>query len=113
MAAARTMFEKIWQRHVVVDRDDGYTLLYIDRHLMHDGSAAGFAKLRERNMKLRRPDRGFATPDHYVRSDSRAVGDIADPHHRKLVEQLDLGAMNQEDPTLRDQVGDKLNLFRR
>ena len=88
MAAARTMFEKIWQRHVVVDRDDGYTLLYIDRHLMHDGSAAGFAKLRERNMKLRRPDRGFATPDHYVRSDSRAVGDIADPHHRKLVEQI-------------------------
>ncbi len=86
MAAARTMFEKIWQRHVVVDRDDGYTLLYIDRHLMHDGSAAGFAKLRERGMKLRRPDRGFATPDHYVRSDSRDVADIVDPHHRKLVE---------------------------
>ena len=86
MAAARTMFEKIWQRHVVVDRDDGYTLLYIDRHLMHDGSAAGFAKLRERNMKLRRPDRGFATPDHYVRSDSRDVADIVDPHHRRLVE---------------------------
>ena len=88
MAAARTMFEKIWQRHVVIDRDDGYTLLYIDRHLMHDGSAAGFAKLRERNMKLRRPDRGFATPDHYVRSDSRDVADIADPHHRKLVEAI-------------------------
>ncbi len=88
MAAARTMFEKIWQRHVVVDRDDGYTLLYIDRHLMHDGSAAGFAKLRERNMKLRRPDRGFATPDHYVRSDTREISAIADPHHRKLVEAI-------------------------
>jgi 3-isopropylmalate/(R)-2-methylmalate dehydratase large subunit len=46
MTAGRTMFEKIWQRHVVVDRDDGYTLLYVDRHLMHDGSAAGFAQLR-------------------------------------------------------------------
>ena len=34
-----TMFEKIWQRHVVVDRADGYTLLYVDRHLMHDGSS--------------------------------------------------------------------------
>ena len=87
-AAARTMFEKIWRRHVVVDRDDGYTLLYVDRHLMHDGSAAGFARLRERKMKLRRPDRGFATPDHYVRSDSRSVADIADPHHRKLVEEI-------------------------
>src|SRR5438552_1924425 len=57
-----TMFEKIWRRHVVVDRDDGYTLLYIDRHLMHDGSAAGFNLLRERGLKLRRPDRAFATP---------------------------------------------------
>ena len=79
MTANRTMFEKIWQRHVVVDRDDGYTLLYVDRHLMHDGSAAGFAQLRERGLKLRRPDRGFATPDHYVLSNSRSVQDIPDP----------------------------------
>ncbi len=88
-AAARTMFEKIWQRHVVVDRPDGYTLLYIDRHLMHDGSAAGFARLRERKMKVRRPDRGFATPDHYTPTavDS-TVADIADPQHRSLVEQI-------------------------
>ena len=85
---ALTMFEKIWQRHVVVDRDDGYTLLYVDRHLMHDGSAAGFAQLRARGLKLRRPDRGFATPDHYVLSNSRAVQDIPDPHHRRLVEQI-------------------------
>jgi 3-isopropylmalate/(R)-2-methylmalate dehydratase large subunit len=88
MTAPRTMFEKIWQRHVVVDRDDGYTLLYIDRHLMHDGSAAGFALLRERGLKLRRPDRGFATPDHYVLSSSRSIADIPDPHHRRLVEQM-------------------------
>ncbi|MEA2848935.1 MAG: 3-isopropylmalate/(R)-2-methylmalate dehydratase large subunit [Rhodospirillaceae bacterium] len=88
MTAARTMFEKIWQRHIVVDRDDGYTLLYVDRHLMHDGSAAGFAQLRTRGLKLRRPDRGFATPDHYVLSNSRSVQDIPDPHHRRLVEQI-------------------------
>jgi 3-isopropylmalate/(R)-2-methylmalate dehydratase large subunit len=88
MTAAQTMFEKIWQRHVVVDRDDGYTLLYVDRHLMHDGSAAGFAMLRARGLKLRRPDRGFATPDHYVLSNSRSVQDIPDPHHRRLVEQI-------------------------
>ncbi len=88
MAAARTMFEKIWQRHVVVDRDDGYTLLYIDRHLMHDGSATGFALLRDRGLKLRRPDRGFATPDHYVLSSSRSIADIPDPNHRRLVEQI-------------------------
>ena len=87
-AAARTMFEKIWQRHVVVDRDDGNTLLYVDRHLMHDGSAAGFARLRDRQVKLRRPDRGFATPDHYVLTNSRLIKDIPDPDHRRLVEQI-------------------------
>jgi 3-isopropylmalate/(R)-2-methylmalate dehydratase large subunit len=88
MTIAQTMFEKIWQRHIVVDRDDGYTLLYVDRHLMHDGSAAGFARLRARGLKLRRPDRGFATPDHYVLSNSRSIQDIPDPHHRRLVEQI-------------------------
>ena len=64
MAGPRTMFEKIWQRHVIVDRDDGYTLLYIDRHLMHDGSNAAFERLDQRGMKVRRPDRSYATPDH-------------------------------------------------
>jgi 3-isopropylmalate/(R)-2-methylmalate dehydratase large subunit len=88
MIDAKTMFEKIWQRHVVVDRDDGYTLLYIDRHLMHDGSATGFALLRSRGLKLRRPDRGFATPDHFVLSNSRSVADIPDANHRSLVEQI-------------------------
>ncbi len=88
MTDAKTMFEKIWRRHVVVDRDDGYTLLYVDRHLMHDGSATGFALLRSRGLKLRRPDRGFATPDHFVLSDSRSVADIPDPNHRSLVEQI-------------------------
>ena len=86
MAEPRTMFEKIWQRHIVVDRDDGYTLLYIDRHLMHDGSAAAFARLKERRMKVRRPDRSFATPDHYVLTSSRRPQDIADSQQRHLVE---------------------------
>jgi 3-isopropylmalate/(R)-2-methylmalate dehydratase large subunit len=86
MAEPRTMFEKIWQRHIVVDRDDGYTLLYIDRHLMHDGSAAAFARLKERSMKVRRPDRSFATPDHYVLTSSRRPQDIADSQQRHLVE---------------------------
>ena len=44
MSQPATMFEKIWQRHVVVDRPDGYTLLYVDRHLMHDGSFAGLRR---------------------------------------------------------------------
>ncbi|MDB5375032.1 MAG: 3-isopropylmalate dehydratase large subunit, partial [Belnapia sp.] len=42
----RTMFEKIWDRHRVLDREDGQTLLYVDRHLLHDGGATAFDVLR-------------------------------------------------------------------
>ena len=88
MSAAQTLFDKIWQRHVVVDRGDGYHLLYVDRHLMHDGSAAGFARLRERGQTVRRPDLAFATPDHYNSTAGNTTADIPDPQHRRLVEQI-------------------------
>jgi 3-isopropylmalate/(R)-2-methylmalate dehydratase large subunit len=87
-AMPQTLFDKIWQSHVVVDRDDGYTLLYVDRHLMHDGSAAGFARLRAKGLKLRRPDLALATPDHYNSTAGRTLADIPDPQHRHLVEQM-------------------------
>ena len=88
MTGPRTLFDKIWQSHVVVDREDGYTLLYVDRHLMHDGSAAGFARLRAKGLKLRRPDLALATPDHYNSTAGRTLADIPDPQHRHLVEQI-------------------------
>ena len=59
--SSRTLFEKIWQRHVVVDRGDGYQLLYVDRHLMHDGSWTAFETLRERGARVRRPELALAT----------------------------------------------------
>ncbi len=64
--APRTMFEKIWSRHRVMEREDGQTLLYVGRHLLHDGGATAFDVLRKRGLKPRAPDRIFATPDHYV-----------------------------------------------
>ena len=88
MSQAHTMFDKIWNRHVVVDRGDGYQLLYIDRHLMHDGSAWGFDWLRERGLKLRRPDLAFATPDHYTSTASVSAAAIGVPLHRRLVESI-------------------------
>ena len=84
----QTLFDKIWQSHVVVDRGDGYNLLYIDRHLMHDGSAAGFARLRARGLSLRRPERALATPDHYTSTAGRSLLDIEDPQHRQNVEAI-------------------------
>jgi 3-isopropylmalate/(R)-2-methylmalate dehydratase large subunit len=88
MSTPRTLFEKIWQQHVVVDRGDGYQLLYIDRHLMHDGSGAGFARLRDRGLTLRRPDLSLATPDHYTSTAARTIDAIPDPQHRRHVEAI-------------------------
>ncbi|PPR22201.1 MAG: 3-isopropylmalate dehydratase large subunit [Alphaproteobacteria bacterium MarineAlpha10_Bin3] len=85
---AKTMFEKIWDRHVVLERDDGQVLLYIDRHLCHDGSRAGFTKLKSLGLKLRRPEQTFATPDHYRPSTVKTVAQIEDPTMRGILEQL-------------------------
>ena len=85
----RTLFEKIWQAHAVVEREDGQTLLYIDRHLVHDGSARAFEVLAERGLKMARPDRTFAVPDHYVpTAGARTADAIADDDARNLVKSL-------------------------
>ncbi len=85
----RTLFEKIWARHTVLERPDGQTLLYVDTHLVHDGSSPGVrAASRERGLPVRAPARTFATPDHYVLTSGRDVAEIADPERRGMVEQL-------------------------
>jgi 3-isopropylmalate/(R)-2-methylmalate dehydratase large subunit len=61
-----TMFDKIWARHVVSTGPGGHTLLYVDRHLLHEGSAAAFARLARAGRRVRRPDLSVATADHYV-----------------------------------------------
>lgn len=65
--AGRTLFDKIWDAHVVRDLGDGWALLHIDRHLLHDlsGSAA-LADMAERGLAVHDPDLAFATPDHAV-----------------------------------------------
>jgi 3-isopropylmalate/(R)-2-methylmalate dehydratase large subunit len=64
--ATGALFDKIWAGHAVVERDDGLTLLYIDLHLVHEASRPSFKALADRKLAVRRPDRTFATPDHYV-----------------------------------------------
>jgi 3-isopropylmalate/(R)-2-methylmalate dehydratase large subunit len=60
------MFDKIWARHVVAEGPGGHVLLYVDRHLLHEGSAAAFARLARAGRRVRRPDLCVATADHYV-----------------------------------------------
>jgi 3-isopropylmalate/(R)-2-methylmalate dehydratase large subunit len=89
MPEAATMFDKIWSAHAVETRPDGATLLHVDRHLVHDGSSNAFRMLKERNLKVRRPDRTFATPDHYVSTLGRDLAAINEPSRRGMVEDLE------------------------
>jgi 3-isopropylmalate/(R)-2-methylmalate dehydratase large subunit len=87
-ATARTMFEKVWSRHRILERSDGQTLLYIDRHLIHDGYAPAFEFLTARGLKPHAPSQIFATPDHYVPTDTRDASQIPDAERRYMVESL-------------------------
>ena len=69
-----TLFDKVWDSHVVSALDGGAALLYIDRHLVHEvTSPQAFDGLREANRKVRRPDLTFATVDHNVPTDGRPI----------------------------------------
>ena len=76
----RTLYEKIWDAHVVERRDDGTALVYIDRHLVHEvTSPQAFEALRLNGRKVRRPDLTLAVPDHNVATTARL-----DPQGRPL-----------------------------
>ncbi len=77
--AGETLFDKVWRMHVVLTREDGQALLWIDRHFVHEGSHHAFAKLRARGAGVARPDLSFAVADHYVPTRDRgaAIGDAA------------------------------------
>ena len=65
----RTLLDKLWDQHVVSDLGDGWSLLHIDRHLLHDLSGtAGLFALAQKKLPVRNPELAFATPDHAVSS---------------------------------------------
>jgi 3-isopropylmalate/(R)-2-methylmalate dehydratase large subunit len=84
--APRTMCEKIWTRHVVTTGPGGWELLYVDRHLLHEGSTHAFRRLADAGRRVRRPWLTFATADHYVRT-SPGIATV-DPEIRGMVESL-------------------------
>lgn len=98
MAQAKTLYEKIWDAHVVDQRDDGTAIIFIDRHLVHEvTSPQAFEGLRMAGRKVRRPDLTLAVPDHNVPTTARvdAQGNripIADPESRAQLEALERNA---------------------
>ena len=87
MAEPTTLFEKIWRQHRVVERDDGQALLWIDRHLCHEGSFHAFDKLARSGRTVRRPDLTFAIADHYVPTRDRGLG-ARDPEIATMIRLL-------------------------
>ena len=87
-----TLYDKIWADHLVGERGDGQSLIYIDRHLLHEvTSPQAFAGLRLAGRDLWRRQANLATPDHNVPTDNRGAGvaGIEDPVAREQVETLD------------------------
>ena len=76
----KTLFDKVWDQHVVTTREGGEDLLWIDRHFVHEGSHHAFRKLASRGASVVRPDLTFGVADHYVPTRGRAAG--------KMVQQL-------------------------
>ena len=84
----QTLYEKIWNEHIVHQQDDGTTLLYVDRHLIHEvTSPQAFEGLRLSKRKVRKPNLALAVADHNVPTTNRIKG-INDVESKIQVETL-------------------------
>jgi len=89
---SKTMFDKIWDSHIVHQEPGKPTLLYVDLHLVHEvTSPQAFEGLRLAGRAVRRPDLTVGTVDHNVPTTDRSVP-IADEISRKQIETLDVNA---------------------
>jgi 3-isopropylmalate/(R)-2-methylmalate dehydratase large subunit len=88
MSQPQTIIDKLWSSHEVVRRDDGESLLWVDRHYVHEGSFHAFAKLAERDAAVAEPGLTFGVADHYVptRGSRR---EIANPEIARMVRQVE------------------------
>jgi 3-isopropylmalate/(R)-2-methylmalate dehydratase large subunit len=88
MSEPQTIIDKLWAAHEILCRDDGESLLWVDRHYVHEGSFHAFARLAERGVTVAEPGLTFAVADHYVptRAPRR---DIANPEIARMVRQVE------------------------
>jgi 3-isopropylmalate/(R)-2-methylmalate dehydratase large subunit len=83
----RTLFDKIWDAHTILRREDGDCLMWVDRHFVHEGSSHAFAMLRARGAAVARPDLNFGIADHYVPTRARDAR-ATDPSLARMVDDL-------------------------
>src|ERR1700740_2524318 len=84
----RTLYDKIWEDHLVDEQPDGTCLIYVDRHLVHEvTSPQAFEGLRMTGRKVSAPHKTLAVVDHNIQTTDRSGG-IEDPESRQQVEEL-------------------------
>ncbi|MCC5881766.1 MAG: 3-isopropylmalate dehydratase large subunit [Halomonas sp.] len=88
MTTPTTLFDKVWDAHEILRSESGQSLLWIDRHFVHEGSFHAFNKLHERQLAVARPDQTFGIADHYVPTLTRRLDAIEDAKVRGMIEQL-------------------------
>jgi 3-isopropylmalate/(R)-2-methylmalate dehydratase large subunit len=100
MTLPQTLYEKLWSSHVIGDDSDGVSLLYIDRHLLHEVSTPqAFAGLRAKSLPVRRPASHLAVADHAVPTRSRSV--ITNPRAAAQIALLESNAAAFDIPYIR------------
>ncbi|MEX0338152.1 MAG: 3-isopropylmalate dehydratase large subunit, partial [Arenibacterium sp.] len=87
MTAPQTLLDKLWSAHEILRRDDGVSLLWVDRHLVHEGSHHAFAKLKARGSKVAEPGLTFGVVDHYAPTRLRDA--IRDPAIARMIRTLE------------------------
>jgi len=89
-----TIIDKLWDAHAITTREDGQTLLFIDRHLLHEGSFHAFDQLKARGTKIARPDLTFGVADHYV--PTRPASSVGNPDAAEMIRQLERNARDYD-----------------
>ena len=85
---SKTLYDKLWEKNLVHEQEDGTCLIYVDRHLVHEvTSPQAFEGLRLQNRKVRRPDLTLAVPDHNIPTTDRSKG-IVDNEAKIQIETL-------------------------
>ena len=90
MTRPETLFSKLWKAHEIYRRDDGMSLLWVDRHLVHEGSHHAFAKLAARKQSVAEPDLTFGVVDHYAPTRAHDYG--RDPSIVRMIKTLEANA---------------------
>ena len=86
MTQPRTLLDKLWDAHESLCRDDGASLLWVDRHLVHEGSHHAFAKIGQKQIRVKEPNLTFGVLDHYV--PTNRVGIQIDPSIPRMMQTL-------------------------